>query len=253
MGANSKTVVVFSAGMMFGAYQAGAWSALAKELRVDGVVGASSGALNAWAVAGGCDPDTLREMWLSNEIASVTRLRAPLPPWSGIFDSKRLERLVRGIYDSFRPRMEIGIVATEVRNFRRRLFREEEITWRHLAASCAIPFGFQPVRIDDHFYTDGGMLGALPLWAASEMGATRIVAVLAMPRLPFAPGRALLKVVRAVAPKTPRVRPGSQVEVIQPSEPMGSLRDLILWRRENAERWMDLGFRDGAEALRRLV
>ena len=76
---NGKTAVVFSAGMMFGAYQAGVWKALAGVLRPDAVVGASSGALNAWAVAGGCGPDALREMWLNEEIAAVTTLRAPLP------------------------------------------------------------------------------------------------------------------------------------------------------------------------------
>jgi NTE family protein len=253
MGVNGKTAVVFSAGMMFGAYQAGVWKALAGVLRPDAVVGVSSGALNAWAVAGGCGPDALREMWLNDEIAAVTMLRAPLPPWNGIFDSRRLEGLARGVYDSFRPRTEIGIVATRVRNLQRRLFRGSEITWRHLVASCAVPFGFRPVRIDGSLYTDGGMLGALPLWAASEMGATRIVAVLAMPRLPLALGRAFLKVVRAAAPRTPQVRTDVRVDIIQPSEPMGSLRDLILWRRENAERWIALGLQDGAEALRRLL
>jgi len=31
---------------------------------------------------------------------------------------------------------------------------------------------------------------------------------------------------------------------IAPSEPMGSLKDAIRWKRENALRWIELGERD---------
>lgn len=250
---NGKTAVVFSAGMMFGAYQAGVWSALAKKLRPDIVIGASSGSLNAWAVAGDCEPGDLREMWLDDDLARVTRLRLPLPPWSGIFDSQRLDDLARRVHESFRPRREIGIVATEVRTLRRHLFYGESITWRHLAASCSVPFGFRPVRIEERLFVDGGLLGALPVWAASEMGASRVVAVLSMPKLPFPPGRALLKLVRLVTPRPPRARSDMRVDVIAPSEIMGSIRAMTHWRKENIERWIELGVKDGTEALPRLL
>ena len=45
------TALVLSAGGMFGAYQAGAWKALAPELSPDLVVGTSAGSLNGWAIA----------------------------------------------------------------------------------------------------------------------------------------------------------------------------------------------------------
>ncbi|MBM3775954.1 MAG: hypothetical protein FJW37_12460 [Acidobacteria bacterium] len=51
--------LVLSAGGMFGAYQAGAWRALEGRFRPDLVVGASVGALNGWAIAGGCAPEEL--------------------------------------------------------------------------------------------------------------------------------------------------------------------------------------------------
>ena len=59
-----KTALVLSAGGMFGAYQAGAYRAIAEIAPPDIVVGASVGALNGWPIAGGCTPDHLIERWL---------------------------------------------------------------------------------------------------------------------------------------------------------------------------------------------
>ena len=54
--------LVLSAGGMFGAYQAGAWNVLSQRFQPDMVVGTSVGALNGWAIAGGCPPDELLTM-----------------------------------------------------------------------------------------------------------------------------------------------------------------------------------------------
>src|ERR1035438_5321759 len=54
--------LVLSAGGMFGAYQAGAWNVLSRRFQPDLVVGASVGALNGWAIAGGCSPAELLDM-----------------------------------------------------------------------------------------------------------------------------------------------------------------------------------------------
>ena len=63
------TALVLSAGGMYGAYQAGAWKALADVFHPDLVVGASIGALTGWAIAGGCHPDELVDRWLHLEAA----------------------------------------------------------------------------------------------------------------------------------------------------------------------------------------
>lgn len=239
-----KTALVLSAGMMFGAYQAGVWAALAGVLRPDVVIGASCGALNAWAIAGGCEPARLAELWLEPVLAEAVRLRVPFPPWHGIFDSARLAKSVERFHSAFRPQVEVVVLATEVVRLRPRLFRGNEITSKHLVASCSMPFGYRPVLIDGRLHIDGGFLGALPLWAAAQMGATRAVAVHALPRLPSLPARAVMRIVRFAAPRLPRVPAEIEVLTITPSERMGSIRDLIIWRRENVERWLELGRRD---------
>ncbi|MGH9659904.1 MAG: patatin-like phospholipase family protein, partial [Bryobacteraceae bacterium] len=66
-----KTALVLSGGGLFGAYQAGAWKALAARFPPDLVVGASAGALNAWCIAGGCTPDELIAQWLDPAAGSL--------------------------------------------------------------------------------------------------------------------------------------------------------------------------------------
>jgi predicted acylesterase/phospholipase RssA len=83
---------------------------------------------------------------------------------------------------------------------------------------------------------DGGLLGALPLWAAQEMGATRAIAVNALTTLPF---RMLHKAMRG-----PRASTALEVIRIEPSTELGSLRDAVCWSRPNVERWIEQGERD---------
>ncbi len=249
----ARTALVLSAGMMFGAYQAGVWRSLAGWFRPDVVIGVSSGALNGWAIAGGCSPDELEAMWLDPSLAEITRLRFGLPPWGGMFDSGRLAAVARQVHSAYTPRMEVGIACTRLFPLRPRLFWSREITWRHLAASCSMLFGFAAVDIDGRYYVDGGFLGALPLWATSQAGVTKAVAIVSMPRLPSATGRVVVRALRSLAKPLPAAPDGLEVLTIAPSQPMGDLRDLAFWKPDNIKRWMALGRRDGATHRERLI
>ena len=85
------TALVLSAGGMYGAYQAGAWKALAGVFRPDLVVGASIGALTGWAIAGGCHPDELIDRWLHLEAAERFRWKFPRSPIHGVLDTTPLQ------------------------------------------------------------------------------------------------------------------------------------------------------------------
>jgi len=121
---STRVALVLSGAGMFGAWQAGAWAGLAGRVKPDLVVGASAGALNGYAIASGIDPDELCRMWLDPQF---TRLR-DLPA--------NLDRLMR----LYQPRTELAITVTDSLRLRARVFRDGEITARHLAASCALPF-----------------------------------------------------------------------------------------------------------------
>lgn len=241
-----RTALVLSAGGVFGAYQAGVWKALKDVLRPDLVVGASIGAVNGYLIASGCPPDELERLWL--DAANVMALRPKLPRrWSdGIFDGAALRGRVDGLCRRYRPQVEFGVVATDLRNLRPRCFAGPEVGCGHLLASCAVLGAFDLQRLDGAWYTDGGLLGALPWWSAVELGATRIIAVNVLPRMPL-PIRAVVNGFRRIS----RFRTGSaggvEFVTIEPDSPLGPGWELLRYREPRVREWLERGF---ADALR---
>jgi len=127
---------------------------------------------------------------------------------------------------------------------RARLVRDSQVTWQHLAATCSIPLAFPPVSIDGKRYVDGGLQGALPLWAACEMGATRAIALNCLTTLPF---RLLHRSLRWSQPRA--ALDALETVRIEPSIPLGSLADTWRWSAANTERFIALGEVDGKRAL----
>lgn len=233
---------------MFGAYQAGAWRELSIWFQPDLVIGASAGSLNGWSIAGGCPPEELISVWADPAISAFLRLRPPLKRWRGLFDAHTFTTGVQELYARFKPRLPIGVVLTEVPRLVPRLFQTEEITWQHLAASCAIPLGLPAQRIGGRWYVDGGLLGALPLWPAAQMGASRAIAVNALPFLPSRAMRAGVNVVRRLSPSLPTA--GSlDVITIVPEGGLGTVSDAIRWSRDNVQRMVDRGSADARRVM----
>lgn len=243
-----RTALVLSAGGMFCAWQAGAWSALAESFHPDVIIGVSAGALNAWAIAAGSSPDELARFWLDRALGRLMRLRFPWPPWAGCFCPDGLIALAERLAAA-RPKAEIWIGATELRRLRPRLFPGPEVTWRHLFASCAVPFCLPPMRIEGTLYVDGGLLGALPLWALSGLHVRRAIALQALPKLPCRPLRAAVRIVQALAPPRPEVPETVRLTLVTPSGPLGSVWDSLFWRRQNIEQWIEMGRSDARRAF----
>ena len=135
--------------------------------RPDIVVGASAGAWNGWSIAGGATPEELAREWLDPRTARVLQ---PGLHRTGVLRPEGLHGKARELFARYQPRMPFGLTIVELPRLRTRLVRDQEITWQHLAATCSIPLGFPPVRIHGRRYVDGGLAGALPLWAAEENG-----------------------------------------------------------------------------------
>ena len=225
--------LVLSGGGLFGAWQAGAWSVLAGRIYPDLIVGASVGSLNGYVIASGGTPEELKAMWLE--------------PAFGRFAD--LPSNIRRMMARFTPRIRLAITATELPRMKPRIFSDTEITWQHLAASCALPFALPQVRIGTKWYSDGGLLGALPVWAAAELGAKHIIGLQALPQPPSWWLGHGVRAFRAVAGHNPAVPPGTEVFEIRPQKRLGSVRDTIQWKRSNIERWLEQGAEDAAQAL----
>jgi NTE family protein len=224
---------------MFGAWQVGVWQVLRERVQPDMIVGASAGSLNGWAVAGGATVEELTREWL--DPLSTGRIMRLSPHPTGLMKPEGLYATARKFFAEYRPKVPFGLTLVEVPRLRPCLARDDEITWEHLAASCSIPFVFPPVRIGGKRYVDGGLLGAVPLWAAEKMGATRVVAANCLTSMPF---RVMRRVVR---PRQPSAK--LEVQLIEPEHPLGLLQDAIIWKKANVERWIEQGARDANRVL----
>jgi NTE family protein len=244
-----KTALVLSGGGMFGAYQAGVWKALSREFAPDIVVGASVGALNGWLIAGGATAEDLVEQWLDPASGELMAYRLPRSPWSGMFDPRPLRARAKFLVGSYRPRMDYGAVVVQLPWLRQKLVRNGEVTWRHLVASCSVPGGFPPVRIGASLYCDGGLLDATPVWAAAEMGATRVIAVNASRFLPPPMISIMIKGVRLLGKARRRAAHGLEITLITPQNHLGKMLEGASWRKDKIRRWIELGEADAGVAF----
>jgi NTE family protein len=222
--------LVLSAGGLWAAWEVGAWSVLRERFQPDIVIGASAGSWNGWAIAGGATPEQLARQWLDPKIGKVMQFHAHS---RGLLRGEPLLEAARELFDLYQPRMPFALTMVEVPSLRCHVVREQQVTWRHLAASCAIPFGFPPVEIDGRYYVDGGFRGAVPLWAAEELGVQHAL-VLNVLNTP------VFRVFQRVMGRQ-KLKTAMQITRLEPSRRLGSLRDALAWNPSNIERWIEMG------------
>ncbi|HLK19827.1 MAG TPA: patatin-like phospholipase family protein [Bryobacteraceae bacterium] len=236
--------LVLSPGGMFGAYQAGAWKILADLFQPDLIVGASIGAVNGWAIAGGCSPDELIERWREMECLRSYRWKFPAGLFGGVLGSENLRRLICDIHGCYPPRVDFALLLTELLKLRPRIFRGAEVTSEHLIAATALVGIFDQVRIDGTLYSDGGYLSVATLWAAAELGATEALVIDVLPEPPGMVARNFVRAMKLLAPFQPVVPPNLKVMRLTPPKLLGAPLDSIYWKRENVEQWIRAGETD---------
>jgi len=80
----------------------------------------------------------------------------------------------------------LSIVATDLMTGQKKVFENGNIETA-VHASCAIPGIFQPVRIGERTYVDGGMSDPVPVDVLKEKGMDMIIAVAIPPEIPQEP------------------------------------------------------------------
>jgi NTE family protein len=252
-----QIALVLGGGGMFGAYQAGVWEALEEYVEPDLICGASIGALAGWALAAKCPAREWSRQWLEMDPASLPRLRFPRRPLGGCLDTAAFEGLVRRIHGSYQPVIPCAVSITDLLRLEPRAVVSPQVDWVHLAASCAVFGLFPQYRIEGRLYTDGGIVRSVPLWAASGLGATKLIGVNLFPGGGPWWLRAGRRVAQGLTRRTPAA-PGEGVEVlmIEHEGPLGSAAEAVTWKRQSVERLIEMGRRDGQAAVpaaRRLV
>ncbi len=243
--------LVLSSGGAFGAYQVGAWEVLEEFLQPDIVIGTSIGSLHAWAIAGGATSADLLTLWQDASLAQAVRWQIPRQLRHGLLDHHRLEARIQTMHRSFTPNRPIAVVANRYPRFQPQLFRNQEITWEHLAASCAVPLFLRQPQIDGFTHADGGLLDSINLWAAFAMGATSVVIVNCWkPQQPWLLEKSVGWLAHRRREKQRREKPQNPLQnrviLIEPELPLGRLRDAMYWSQPLAG---DLIARGRADAL----
>lgn len=178
-----------------GAFTWGVLEALLDEprLKIEGISGASAGAMNAVMLAAGLAKNgaagakaELEGFWraVSSQSPLGPLQRAPLdaliggwsagmsqffsPYQTNPLDVNPLKAIVRHLVDFKALKkckdLKLFIGATNVKTGRARIFTREELSPEVLAASSCLPALFQAVKIGRDYYWDGGYMGNPPLW-----------------------------------------------------------------------------------------
>jgi NTE family protein len=145
-------------------------------IRPDLVVGTSAGSLVAALYAHGKTAAELANLALTMDEGSITDWAFPS---RGLIRGEALARFVReqtGGTPIEKMKMPLGVVATDLDSGVGVLFQRGD-TGIAVRASSSVPAVFQPVKIGDREYVDGGLVSPVPVHFARQMGAEMVIAV----------------------------------------------------------------------------
>lgn len=146
----------------------------------DLVVGSSAGSLVGALYAAGNNGFALNRMALDMEEAAISDWSVPFfGKISGVLKGEALQNYVNKAVKNIpieRMKIRFGAVATDLATGMPILF-ERGNTGIAVRASSAVPGIFQPVKIGDQAYVDGGLVSPVPVRFAHEMGADFVIAV----------------------------------------------------------------------------
>ncbi len=145
-------------------------------IRPDLVVGTSAGSLVAALYAHGRNGAELASLALTMDEGAITDWAYPS---RGLIRGDALARYVREQTAGLpieQLKMRLGIVATDLDTGAGVLFERGD-TGQAVRASSSVPAVFQPVKIGNREYVDGGLVSPVPVRYARQMGAEMVIAV----------------------------------------------------------------------------
>ncbi|GAB3628209.1 esterase [Pandoraea terrae] len=150
----------------------------ARGIHPDLVVGTSAGSVVGALYASGLNGFELNRLAVTMDEASISDWAMPFRS-RGMLRGEALQSYVnkvlkgRAIEQMAKP---LGIVATDLQSGQPILFRRGN-TGMAVRASSSVPTVFEPVRIGNRDYVDGGLVAPVPAEYARQMGADFVIAV----------------------------------------------------------------------------
>ena len=170
--------LILSSGFLAFARHCGVIDAVQKTgIQIDGLCGTSSGALVGAMWLAGHHPDFIQETLL--ELPPYRMLSLSSTPWKGLLSMQKLQAklntlLPQSFTELGRP-FGVGVCHKTDGHC---LLREGDLP-AAVAASCAMPYVFSPVKVGEAYFFDGGTLDRLgaEAWRAKRTGNVIIHAV----------------------------------------------------------------------------
>jgi NTE family protein len=131
------------------------------------------------------------EAWRGGGDAALRRLWAGILP-HGLITTSHLEHMIDRRVKAWPARPRLWLVATDYEKGARHVFkgpgRHDVSVGQAVAASCAIPGFFRPVRVDSRLYVDGGVMSSSNIDLLGGEGLDLIICL-----LPLSPVRAMTR------------------------------------------------------------
>ena len=144
------------------------------------VVGTSAGAVVGALYAAGNNGFALQKTAMEMDEATISDWAIPFfSKSSGVLKGEALQSYVNKAVRNVtmeKLKLKFGAVATDLQSGQPILFQRGN-TGQAVRASSSVPSVFQPVRIGDKSYVDGGLVAPVPVRFVREMGADFIIAV----------------------------------------------------------------------------
>lgn len=172
-----KVGLALSGGGARGIAHLGVFKALEEaNIQIDMISGASAGSVAAAFYSFGYSPEETLEIF---DNTNLLKLIWPAFSVTGLFNIQKSESIYKKYMpeDSFdKANIPLYISTTNLNEGKSEIFNSGSLH-QAILASCCIPFVFDPVRINDQLYVDGGVLNNLPTETLKENGADFIIGV----------------------------------------------------------------------------
>lgn len=146
------------------------------KIKIDLVSGASAGSMAGAFYTHGYSPEEILDIF---ESTNLLKLVWPAFSFTGLLNIQKTQSVYNKYLkeDSFeKGDIPLFISTTNLNEGKAEMFNSGSLSKAVMASSC-IPFIFDPVKIGDNYYVDGGVLNNLPTEVLKENGADVIIGV----------------------------------------------------------------------------
>jgi len=152
----------------------------AYHIPIDIIAGTSIGSVVGSLYAAGASIDQLEEAALSIKKSTTLFLIDPALPHSGLISGKKIEEILNDLalkdktFDDLK--IPFAAVATDIESGTEVILNQGKVI-DAVRASISIPGIFTPVKYQDYYLVDGGVVDPVPVDVVQKMGADIIIAV----------------------------------------------------------------------------